>query len=198
MKKRLFWFSILIIIVVGICFTYPYILEGAARFLVVRDKIEPADIIVVLSGAPDGERVDQAVSLFKDGYADKLLMSGGPLAWRLTAAEWMRKQAVAQGVPSPAILLEDRSESTRDNALFSLPIIKKNNIASLIIVTSPNHSRRAKWVFKKVFAKEKIKILSYPVEKSKFQIDRWWTRHEDTQTVMSEYFSLAYYFLKGY
>ncbi|MFH1347163.1 MAG: YdcF family protein [Candidatus Margulisiibacteriota bacterium] len=198
MKKRLFWFSILIIIVVGIFFIYPNVLEGAARFLVVRDKIEPADIIVVLSGDPDGERVSEAVNLFKNGYADKLLMSGGPLAWRLTAAEWMRKQAVAQGVPLQAILLEDRSESTRDNALFSLPIVKKNNVKSLILVTSPNHSRRAKRVFKRVFDREDIKVLSYPVEKSRFQISRWWTRHEDTQAVLMEYAFLAYYLLRGY
>ena len=198
MKKRLFWSSILITVLVGICFASPFFLEGVARFLIVRDRIEPVDMIIVISGDTNGERVDQAVDLFKQGYADKLLMSGGPLSWKLTAASWMRKQAVAKGVPWRAILIEDRSESTRDNALFSLPIARKNKVRSLILVTSPTHSRRAKRVFKKVFAKEKIRVLSYPVLQSDFKVGRWWTRHEDTQAVMSEYFTLVYYILKGY
>ena len=115
------------------------------------------------------------------------------MAWQLTSAEWMKKQAMALGVPARDILLEDKSGSTKENARFSLPIIKKHGVNSIILVTSPYHSRRAQWVFQKVFARSGVKIRSYPVQASKFKIQRWWTRHEDIQLVVLEYLSLIFY-----
>ncbi|MEE8638737.1 MAG: YdcF family protein [Candidatus Margulisiibacteriota bacterium] len=198
MKRKLFWLSILLVVVLGVYFTLPLILEGMARFLIVRDKIEPAQLIIVLAGDNNGERVREAVKLYKEGYGKKMLMTGGPLAWKLTASEWMKKHALALGVPARAILLEDKSRSTLENALFILPILKKHSIKSVILVTSPTHSRRAKRVFKKCYSKEDIKVLSCPAREAEFELPGWWTRHEDTQRVMWEYVSLVYYFLKGY
>lgn len=198
MKRRFFWLTVLLAVVLGIYFSLPFILEGMARFLIVQDKIEPAQLIIVLAGDDNGERVVEAVNLYQKGYAKNLLMSGGPLAWNLTSAEWMRKQARTLGVPAHAIILEDKSRSTLENALFTLPILKKRGIKSIILVTTPTHSGRAKRVFKKVYSKEGIKVMSYPAQKSRFQLSGWWTRHEDTQLVMWEYVSLVYYSLKGY
>ncbi len=198
MKRKFFWLTVLLAVILGIYFSLPFFLEGVARFLIVRDKIESAELIVVLGGDDNGERAMEAVDLYRKGYAKKILMSGGPLAWNLTSAGWMKKQAMAMGVPSHAITLEDKSRSTLENALFTLPILKERGIKSFILVTSPTHSRRAKRVFKKVCSKEGIKVISYPAQKSKFQLSGWWTRHEDTQLVMWEYVSLVYYSLKGY
>lgn len=191
MKKRIFW---PVIVLLGLYLSHAFILEGLAGWLVVEDKLEPADIILVLSGDADGERVAEAVRLYKRDYAKNILMSGGPLAWHLTSAAWMKNQALSLGVPASAILLEDQSRSTKENALFSLPIIKKQGITSIMLVTSPYHARRAKWVFQKIFAKSDIKVLIYPVQNSAFQISKWWTRHEDIQQVAREYISLIFYF----
>ncbi len=188
----------IIVTILGIYFAYPFALEGVGRFLIVQDKLEKADVIVVLAGDPKGERVDQAVKLYEKKYAPKMLMSGGDLAWNLKAAYWMKKQANHLGVPSYAIILEDQSFSTLENAKFSLPLLKKVGAKSIILVTSPTHTRRAKRTFKKVLAKDKIKVFSYPVQKSSFKLKKWWQRHEDVQLVVWEYVSLIYYLLKGY
>jgi uncharacterized SAM-binding protein YcdF (DUF218 family) len=192
------WLFILIVLLFGIYFFHPVILQGMGRFLIVRDVLEPTDLIVVLGGDINGERVNEAVALYKQGYAKKMLMSGGELAWKLTSADQMKKQAAAMGVDPRAILLEDKSRSTIENAEFSLPIIKKNKVNSFILVTSLNHSRRANRAFKKVYSKEGIKVISWPARKSRFLLPKWWTRHEDTQLVMWEYGSLVYYLFKGY
>lgn len=196
MKRKIIWFLVLIFIILAIFIFRTPILEGAARFLVVEDKIEPVDLIIVLAGDNNGERVIEAIDLYNRGYAKKLLMSGGPLAWNLTNAEWMKKQARAMGIPSSAILLEDRSLSTIDNARFSLPIVKDNNFKSIIVITSPTHTRRTRKVFRKVFPN--VIIHGVPLKKSQFKLPGWWQRHEDTQRVIWEYVSLIYYFLKGY
>lgn len=198
MKKRFFILLVLVIFILGIFFFYSYILEAMARFLVVEDKLVPADIIIVLSGDSNGERVREGVRLYQEGYAPKILMSGGPLEWKLTYADWMKRHALSIGAVPSDILLEDKSRSTLENAKLSLPILKKHGFNSAILVTSPQHTRRARRVFRKVFSKEDIKIFSYPVQNSEFQLVRWWTRHEDTQQVGREYIALFFYFLKGY
>jgi uncharacterized SAM-binding protein YcdF (DUF218 family) len=166
--------------------------------LIVQDQLAKADVILVLAGDDNGERVDEGVKLFKQGYAPYMLMSGGPLAWKLGYAQWMKKQAVENGIPPEKILLQSSSESTLDDALLSLPIVKAHHFRSMILVTSPQHTRRAARVFKKVFGPEAIRVIVRPAEKSKYHPDRWWTRHEDTSQVVWEYVSMLFYSLKGY
>jgi len=172
-------------------------LTRLAEFLIVSDKLVPADVIVVLAGDGNGERVDEGAKLYQVGYAPRILMSGGPLAWHLTCAEWMKKQAVFLGVPARVLVLEAQSRSTLENAKFSLPILAKLQTKSVILVTSPTHTRRAKWVFERVLRPAQIKVYVVPARASEFKLSCWWTRHEDIQLVVWEYVSLVYYLLRG-
>ncbi|MBU1027372.1 MAG: YdcF family protein [Candidatus Margulisbacteria bacterium] len=200
MKKRILVFITIFIFIVVTSASYPLFLTAFAKNLIVSDKLKPADIIIVPSGDDNGERVNSAVKLYKQGLASKILMSGGPLQWRLTSATWMKKHAMALGVPEKDILLEEKSDSTIDNANFCLPIVKKQGAKSVILVTSPTHTRRAKRTYKRVFSKHKIDVMmhSVPLTDSEFKLEAWWKSHEDTQKVLWEYGSLMFYFLKGY
>jgi uncharacterized SAM-binding protein YcdF (DUF218 family) len=200
MKNKLFWIIFLIIFLATGYLSYPFVLGALARFLIVRDRLENADLIVVLGGDDNGERVKEGVSLYRKGYSKKFIMSGGSVAWNVNAAENMRKQATFMSVPDNSIIIEKESESTLENAKFSLPIAEKEGAKKVILVTSPMHSRRARRVFNKLFLSKGIKIISWPVkiEDSKFNPAKWWTRHEDTQAVIWEYVALTYYLLKGY
>lgn len=198
MKKLFYRLTLFLLLILGLYFFHPLILDQLAKRLVVRDPLSKADVILVLGGDDNGERVEEGVKLYKQGYAKRMLMSGGPLAWRLTSAQWMKKQAVAEGVPVGAILIQDRSLSTIEDAQFCLPIVKQNLIRSIILVTSPTHTRRAGRVFKKLFSPASISVIVHPVEKSEFNPDHWWTRHEDTGLVIWEYVSAVLYFFKGY
>ena len=198
MKKFFHWLLGLLLIIFVLFFSHSYILEGLAKFLIVEAPLEQADVIVVLSGDSNGERLKEAIKLFKQGYSSKIIISGGPLILGLTHAGWLKKQAVALGLPEQAVLIEDRSESTLENAKFCLPLVKKAKFKSIILVTSPTHTRRSWRVFTKVFGPENIKIITRPAGNSRFRLQKWWLRHEDTQRVAREYSSLLFYFLKGY
>ncbi len=198
MKRKFIVLCFILLAILGLYVFYPLILNQTAKFLVVKGKLEKADVIIVLGGDGNGERVEEGVKLYKQGFAKYLLMSGGPLAWKLTSAQWMKKQAMESGVPEKWILLEDKSKSTIEDAKFSLPIIVGRDFKSVILVTSPYHTRRAARVFRKVFSRDGIKIMIHPVEKSEFNPDRWWTRHEDTGLVVWEYVAFVLYFFKGY
>jgi uncharacterized SAM-binding protein YcdF (DUF218 family) len=198
MKKLRAWLIIIALFFAILYFSYPFILTSLAKRLVVSDKIGRADAIIVLAGDTNGERVTAGVNLYKQGYAQYLLMSGGQLAWRLTYAEWMKKQAVVEGVTASAVLLQDRSMSTIEDAKFSLPIVQAHNFQSVILVTSPYHTGRAARVFKKVFGRAGISVAVHPAEEKDFNPNRWWSRHEDTGLVVWEYVSSVLYFFKGY
>jgi uncharacterized SAM-binding protein YcdF (DUF218 family) len=198
MNRKLVALSLLAVSLIALVASYSFWLEQVGAWLIVRDKLEKADVIVVLAGDDNGERVAEAVKLYKTGYAPYLLVSGGPLAWHLTSAEWMKKQAVSLGVPAAQVLTQDRSRSTQEDARFSLPLLKKLKAKEVILVTSPTHSRRALRVFKKVCTSDGIKVISWPARQSRFRLDRWWTRYEDMALVVWEYVAFPAYLLRGY
>lgn len=195
MKKYIIYiFSIFCLLIAF----YPSVLQHIANNLVVQDKLERSDVVMVLAGDSNGERVAQAVDLYKKGWAPKILMSGGPAVWSLTYAENMKNQAKYLGVPDKDILIQDKSESTIEDILFSLQILKKMNIKKLILVSSPYHMRRMVSVARKMYRLGGIKIIAYPTQKTKWDSKNWWLRHEDTQPVIYEYMAIIQYLLKGW
>ncbi len=193
MKKPVITISIIILLIIA----YPIVFQNMAEFLNIKDKLERSDIILVLAGDSNGERVSQAVELYKAGWAPKILMSGGPAVWHLTYAKNMRAQATSLGVPENDVVLQDRSKSTLEDIKFSYEEIKSLGSKKVILVTSPYHIRRASLVANKYFKKGGIKVIAYPAQKSVFNPKKWWTRHEDTQFVVWEYVATLEYLLKG-
>lgn len=76
----------------------------------------PGSTIVVTGGAP------------QNGVPEAAAMAG-----------WL----IGHGIPASRILVEDRSSSTVQNALFSTRILRDRGIDSAVVITSPNHIRRA-------------------------------------------------------
>ncbi|MFH2033403.1 MAG: YdcF family protein [Candidatus Margulisiibacteriota bacterium] len=187
----IFLFSILL-------FLMTPLLVRMGNFLVVQDPLVKADAIVVLSGDLTGERVLQGIGLYKFGYADHLVMCGGPVMWHQTYAENMLRQARSFKVPEGAVLLEDRSMSTYENARFAVPLLRKINAKRIILVTNQFHTRRASWIFKKTLKPYGIEVISCPVQASTIKLNDWWKNHEVTQAVLNEYAAMVFYWLKGY
>ena len=52
------------------------------------------------------------------------------------------------GIPSSAILLEDQSRNTSENASFSAPLLRERNAQEILLVTSASHMPRAAALFK--------------------------------------------------
>lgn len=166
------------------------LLTGLGQFLIVREELKPTDVIIVLAGERE-ERVEYGVWLYQQGYAPQIIMAGGPVVWRVTAAQIMKEQAVFLGVPAEDILLEERSTTTEENAEFTKDLMIANEFKSALLVTSPYHSRRASRIFHRVFGQE-MEIISVPVPNSRFSVDEWWKRDRDTRQVVSEYLKLIW------
>jgi uncharacterized SAM-binding protein YcdF (DUF218 family) len=115
-----------------------------------------ADAIVVLGcrmppdGKPGGalvRRVEHAAALWYGGAAPLLLLSGGGERSR-SEAEAMRALALAAGIPAEAILLEERSRNTLENARFSAEILEARRLGRVVVVSEAYHLFRARLLFR--------------------------------------------------
>ena len=178
-------------------FAHSPLLTKAGAMIIRQDEIKPADVIVVLAGE-ETERIEYGVRLFKDGWArkDMIIMAGGPLVWKYTWAGLMKDHAESLDVPAGKILIQDKSRSTEEDAIYTKEILKKNHIASIILVTSPYHSRRASIIFERVLGKD-IGIINAPVDNSWFKISDWWKRRRERATVLHEFSKYIWLWIFG-
>ena len=96
-------------------------------------------------------RIDRAVSLYKNHYAPKILMSGGTdKEDGVNEAGTMKKIAIQDGIPEADILTEDKSTSTYEDLAFSQKILNGANLHSAIIVTDPSTDARAEFIASKL------------------------------------------------
>jgi uncharacterized SAM-binding protein YcdF (DUF218 family) len=198
MFKLLKILIVLVIVLALIYIGHGFILEKAGRYLYYKDELKPADVIVILAGE-ETERVEYGVKLFKEGWArkDRIILAGGPLVWKYSWAALMGEQAKYLGVPKRDILLEDRSRTTEEDAIFTKEIMDKYGYKSCILVTSPYHSKRATKIFRKVMG-DRIKIISAPSIKSWFSFDEWWKRRRDRAYVLNEWSKFVWLWVFGF
>lgn len=138
---------------------------------------EPADAIVAVSGGNTSIRAAEAIRLYREGWSDTLIFSGaaadtsGP-----SNAEAMRRQAISEGVPASAIKVEERSQTTKQNAEEVRRLLAEAGDGSakrVILVTSPYHQRRASLEFR-VLAGDGIAIANRPTPNDPDWAALWW------------------------
>ncbi len=199
LKKRYIAILVVLALLITIAITHALWLEAMAKFLIVRDEVSEADLIVILGGGA-ADRVWQAVELYQSGYAKWILATGMKYEMPGLVATWpelARREAVSLGVPEDAFILEDRPTSTYEDAIYVKEDMLDRGFKSAIIVSSPHHTRRARMVFRKVFKDHKdISLQFVPVENGRFQVKKWWTREEELIGVVNEYCKLVFYFFK--
>lgn len=178
-------------------FGHGFILDKTGRLIYKKDELKPADVIVVLAGEKT-ERVQYGVKLFKDGWArkDRVVMAGGPLVWKYSWATLMKEQAVSLGIPANVIVLEEKSTTTEEDAKFTKEILLKRGDKSLILVTSPYHSKRASMIFERIMGKD-IRVINAPVENSWFKFNEWWKSRKERAVVLNEFSKFLWLLLFG-
>jgi uncharacterized SAM-binding protein YcdF (DUF218 family) len=127
-----------------------------------------AEAIVVLSanmiapGASEPEalpgystyvRAAHAAWLFHHWKQIPIVVCGGPAVkdpTQPTLAEVMRRQLLQSGVPNSMVWVEDKSETTYENALFAANLLRPNGIRKIVLVTEAFHMLRGELAFRKL------------------------------------------------
>lgn len=130
-------------------------LEHLWSYMQLNHELKASECIFVL-GSNDLRVAEYAATLYHQGWANKILFSGG--FGRLTAGNFDRSEAetfaqVARdlGVPAQDILIEDKATNTGENVQFSAELLKQHNLcfSSFILVQKPYMERRTLATFAK-------------------------------------------------
>jgi uncharacterized SAM-binding protein YcdF (DUF218 family) len=152
------------------------------EFLESESSAQSSDAIILLSSSE--ERMERAIELYRDGKADKIILTN-------STEHWTKKETVAErGVDEQDMIEEPKATSTFENATLSKEIMKEHNFSSAIVVTSDYHSRRTKMTFDAVYGND-IQ-LSYSFAKSYFNPEDGLTERE-TETAFTEYIKMIAY-----
>lgn len=117
-------------------------------YLSLHQNVEKADVILGF-GCYDDNVARRAAELYHQGYAPKILFTGGlgrntMELFSVTEAEKFAKVAIDCGVPEEDILLEDQATNTKDNILFSRKLLEEKGIphSRILGVHKPYMERR--------------------------------------------------------
>lgn len=112
--------------------------------MLLKHPLKKADVIFVL-GNRDVRVAKYAAKLFKEGWAPLLLLSGsGNVHNHLpgreqfansTEAEVFAEIAKTEGVPSNAILIENKSQNTGQNYEFAIDLLRAHGVEPKIVIT---------------------------------------------------------------
>jgi uncharacterized SAM-binding protein YcdF (DUF218 family) len=116
-----------------------------------QDGRRHVDAIVVMgaaqyNGRPSGAlaaRLDHAIALYQDGYADYLFTTGGNLPGDITTeAETGRRYAMNRGVPESAILMENTGGSTLESLQNVKTVFDERGLHTALFVSDRSHMLR--------------------------------------------------------
>ncbi|HEX2946891.1 MAG TPA: YdcF family protein [Clostridia bacterium] len=178
------------------------IISDITDFIFVSDKLQNADIIF-LPGGSFPEIPEKAAELYHEGYVPLLLPSGGVSVKTgkfagvkskqetygnnyQTDCEFYTDVLLKNGVPPQAILCEDESGHTRDNAFFSRKVADANGlrIKSALIVCKSFHARRCLMLYQLAFPE--AEILVCPVDCYGVTKDNWHMSEYGIDRVLGE------------
>ncbi len=170
------------------------------NFLIVADPLEPADAVVVLGGGERG-RVAHAALLFNQSYADWFVVTNMPFdtpGVRLSYGELMKQEAIWQGVTEQYVLIiPGIVETTYDEAIAMQGLAQEREWRSLIVVTDPFHTRRARMAFREAFKGSGIAVAVRPVNEHWYRADAWWRSRGGLRMTWTEYAKLVLHLI-GY
>lgn len=127
-----------------------------SRSVVPTTNTGPWDAIIVLGcDAPEGQagtalrtRVEQAATLYHLGLAPTVVITGGVGVAENSEAAVGGRVAADLGVPSSAVVIEDKAANTEENARFSGPLLEGSRF---LVVTDAYHVFRSRRLFQRHF-----------------------------------------------
>lgn len=147
-------------------------------------------------------RVDTAAQLYLAGRAPKVLLSGGALEGDVSEARGMAYTIRQQGVPETALILENSSRTTYENAALTEDALKSRGIGKVLLVTSALHMPRAM----AAFSKQGVQAIAAPnppqiVAPADGSLPLWLPDQrtfDASRSILKEYAGLFIYWLRGW
>jgi len=129
-----------------------------------------------------------AISAWKEGGFGHLILSG-----QTGTTASMREFIVCQGVPASAVVMEQHSNSTRENALFTVAVARQYP-GPYVLLTSDFHMWRAY----RAFQKTGLKVEPRPFPDVLKRMNQWSARWPIFFELLLESTKIVYYWARGW
>jgi len=194
-RTRIVWFIVLVAIVIAGILAF----RGVGRWLVREDALARAGAIAVLSGGLP-YRAEGAASLYRQGYAPEIWLTRPDSPAKELAAmgiryegeeDYDREILIHNGVPANAIrILPGEIVDTEDEIREIAVEMDTERAVSVIIVTSPQHTRRVRALWSRLASPNQRAIVRAAWQ-DPFDRDHWWRNTRDAYSVVREILGLA-------
>ncbi|MBW1769206.1 MAG: YdcF family protein, partial [Deltaproteobacteria bacterium] len=184
------------------------ILGGLGRFLVFDEDSVPSDAVIVLNtGVEYSPRLIEAARLFRDGFARKVVINGNRKTDVLRGLEkrgfkrcctWYEDSLrilSLYGVSRDKVVYisaEDAYDTVTEAEAVGKELLKKG-FTRIIITTSKYHTRRARYIWKKMYG-GKLAICSVSAKTDPYDPRGWWRQGRQVRWVLAEYGAWVYYY----
>lgn len=111
------------------------------------------DAIVLISGDFEWEREKAAASLYKKHKVPLVLSS---------YHKDIYKRMERLGVPKDRLFVDEKAYNTKENVIYSLPLVQKLGAEKIYLVSSANHMPRSMMNYSPNFKKQRIEVVPYP------------------------------------
>ena len=168
------------------------IFRFAAEWWVVEDPLDKADVLILLSDDNFyADRATRAAELFREGKAPLIVASGRRLRPNAGIGELMEHDLIERGVPKDKILrfVQD-ADSTKEEAEALAKLARTKKWHKAIVVTSNYHTRRARYIFRRVFPQD-VETRVASARDGDFDPERWWEKRESTKLFICEAVAMA-------
>ncbi len=176
-------------------------------YLSLRQRVERADVIVGF-GCYDDNVARWAAELYHQGYAPKILFTGGlgrntAGLFRRSEAENFAAVAMEMGVPEGDILLESKSTNTRENIEFTRALLEARQIPHGRILGVHKHymERRIHAAMGVYWPEQTFSVTSFPQtleEALDAAEQQGMHRRETISTIVGDFQRIDLYARKGY
>ncbi len=123
------------------------------EYMMLHEEVRPCDCILGL-GSHDENVAARCADLYLGGFSDRIIFSGG--LGRITKGYFDESEAkkfadiaISMGVPEQNIFIEDKSQNTSENFMFTDDLIHHLlfEVRTLLVVTKPAAERRIRATF---------------------------------------------------
>jgi uncharacterized SAM-binding protein YcdF (DUF218 family) len=191
------WRRLFAIAIVGLLLAW--IAAAAGSALVIEFPLVEPDAIISLA-SHEHERLPLAARLASANGRAMVLLTQPPEVKHLNCEDCEHRvdRLRELGVDQARVrVLQIHEDSTHGEALATLTFAREAGIRSLLIVTSPYHTRRALAVFRRVFAGSGVTLGIEPaLATSPATPSRWLLGSYDRGYVVYEWAGIAYYVWK--
>lgn len=149
------------------------------------------DAIVVLTGGKN--RLAEAMKLYNEGMADILIISG--VAENVTLPQLEKQNHTIIEHNPEQVILGNEATNTIENAIEVSEAVRRNNVASLRLVTSYYHMPRSEQEI--LLKNPDVKIVYNPVYSDSVS-DKWWKKWGSFYLIAMEYNKFMFVYVKNF